>query len=208
MTLRFIQLPITTVFLGIFLLAFASPLMAETEQDKAIEAPVLEIHNALINIMENAGKASFQERYAIIEPVIKTRFDTPLISRVVLSRYWKTMNEKTQNDFINMFNRLTISTYVDRFDSFNGESFKTLSIEPMKKDRFLVKTELTSPGEDPVSLDYIMQKNGAVWKIISVIADGVNDLALKRAEYSAVIRDKGFDSLVTDIEAKIKDLQH
>ena len=194
------------ILLGFCLFIFSGLLMAASEEDKAIEAPVLELHNALLKIMESAGSTSFEDRYAVIEPVIKSRFDTPLISKVVLSRYWKTLDEKTQNEFIDRFDRLTISTYVDRFNSYNGETFKTVSIEPMKKNRFLVKTELASPGEDTVSLDYIVQKDKEQWKIISVIADGINDLSLKRAEYSAVIRDKGYDALVADIEGKISNL--
>lgn len=209
MKLRFINQRIIKILLCFFVLTFANSLMAETEQDKAIEAPVLELHSKLITIMKNADKAGFQDRYSILEPTIKNRFDTPLISRVVLSRYWKSLDEHTQTDFIDMFNRLTISTYVSRFDSFNDEAFKTLSIEPMKKDRFLVKTELTSSNDDPVSFDYIVQKDkdNGQWKIISVIANGVNDLSLKRAEYSSVIKDKGFNALVADIKGKIKNLQ-
>lgn len=207
MNLRFINRRIATASLGLFVMAFANPIMAETELDKAIEAPVLELHSKLIAIMENADKASFQDRYTILESTIKNRFDTPLIVKVVLSRYWKSLDEHTQTDFIDMFNRLTISTYVSRFDSFDGEIFKTLSIEPMKKNRFLVKTEMTSTNDDPVSFDYIVQKDNEQWKIISVIADGINDLSLKRAEYSVVIKDKGFNALVADIEQKIRDLQ-
>jgi phospholipid transport system substrate-binding protein len=76
----------------------------------------------------------------------------------------------------------------------------------MRKERYLVKTELTTNEDKPVSLDYIVQKNGASWKIISVIANGVNDLSLKRAEYNSVIKDKGYDTLVSEIRTKIDEL--
>ncbi len=204
--LKLIYKFLSTLFLGLSLFSLSSPILAETQSNEATEAPVQELHNALLQIMENANNTSFEERYSSIEDIIKSHFNTPLIAKVVLSRYWKTLDEKAQTDFIDLFNRLTISTYVSRFDSFNGETFKTTSIEPMKKNRFLVKTKLDSPGEDPVSLDYIVQKDNESWKIISVIADGINDLSLKRAEYSAVIRDKGFNALVADIEDKIRDL--
>ncbi len=49
-----------------------------------------------------------------------------------------------------------------------------------------------------------MQPNNGRWSIMSVIADGVNDLSLKRTEYKAIIKEKGFDGLVNDIENKIK----
>ncbi len=195
------------VLFGIYIIFLAAPLWAEIEQEQAIQAPVNLLHETLISIMESVDSTSFQERYVLMETVITENFDTPLIAKVVLSRYWKPLDENTKIDFIDLFNRLTISTYVNRFDSFNGESFKNLSIEPMKKNRFMVKTELVQTNEDPVSLNYIVQNDNEQWRIISVIADGVNDLALKRAEYSSVIKDQGFDNLVKRLEVKISDLQ-
>lgn len=199
--------PLLKMLFGIYLLFSANLLSAETEREQAIQAPVNQLHESLISIMLNAESATFQERYALIENIITNKFNTPLISRVVLSRYWKSLDEKAQTDFIDLFNRLTISTYVDRFDSFDGESFKNLSIEPMKKDRFMVKTELTRIEDKPVSFNYIVQNDNGQWKIISVIANGINDLSLKRAEYSSVIKDQGFDTLIVSLKQKISDLQ-
>ncbi len=199
--------PQLRLFFCIFLFIYTNILWAETEQEQAIQAPVNQLHETLINVMQTADSASFQERYDLLEKVITNYFNTPLISRVILSRYWKSIDEKAQADFINMFNRLTISTYVNRFDSYDGESFNNLVVEPMKKNRFMVKTELTQNDDKPVSFNYIVQNDNEEWKIISVIANGINDLSLKRAEYSSVIKDRGYDSLVKSLEEKISDLQ-
>ena len=96
---------------------------------------------------------------------------------------------------------------MDRFDSFSGESFKNLSIEQMKENRFMVKTELVRTNDEPVSFNYIVQNDGGEWKIISVIANGINDLSLKRADYSAIIKERGFDALIASLKEKISDLQ-
>lgn len=195
------------ILFSLYLIFSVNTSYAETEQEKALQAPVNQLHEALISIMKSADSSSFEERYAIMEKIISNNFNTPLISRVVLSRYWKSLDEKTQDDFISLFNRLTISTYVSRFDSYEGEIFKFLAIEPMKKDRFLVKTELVETDEDPVSFNYIVQSDKGQWKIISVIANGINDLSLKRAEYSSVIKDQGYNALIENMKQKISDLQ-
>jgi phospholipid transport system substrate-binding protein len=52
-----------------------------------------------------------------------------------------------------------------------------------------------------------MHKNNEQWFIISVIADGINDLSLKRAEYSTVIKENGYEYLVTNIEKKITEME-
>jgi len=180
---------------------------AEIEQEQAIYAPVNELHTSLLRIMENAETNSFQERYDIMEKTVVTHFNSPLIAKVILSRHWKTLDEQAQTDFIDLFNRLTISTYVDRFDAFDGQSFKYLSIEQMKKNRFMVNTKFMRPDDDPVSFSYIVQNDAGQWKIISVIANGINDLSLKRADYSSVIKEKGFAALISSLNEKISDLQ-
>ncbi len=198
---------LSKVFLSICLFFSANLVSANTEQEKAMQVPVDELHNALISVMKSAETSNFEERYALLEKVIIENFNTPLISRVILSRYWKSLDQKTQTNFINLFNRLTIATYVDRFDSFENESFKHIAIEPMKKGRYLLKTKLLQTDGDSVSFDYIIQRDDEKWKIISVIANGVNDLSLKRGEYSSVIKDQGFDALIENIEKKIKDIE-
>ena len=206
-SLQFNFISLTKVLLGIYLLFSANLLLADEEQEKAMRIPVDQLHNTMINIMQTAETSTFEKRYALMESVIIENFNTALISRVILSRYWKSLDKKAQTDFIDLFNRLTISTYVSRFDSYADESFKHIAIEPMKKNRYLVKTELVLTDDDPVSFNYIIQNDNEQWKIISVIANGINDLSLKRGEYSAVIKDQGFDALVENIKQKINDLQ-
>jgi len=169
---------------------------------------VEKLHETLLNVMKNAGNQGFSDRYNVLAPVVTESFDTPLIAKVVTSRYWKKLGDKKKSDFIRQFNKLSISTYTSRFDSFSGESFKTLSTETLKKGRLLIKTEISSPGDEPVRLDYLMHNKDGRWYIISVIADGVNDLALKRAEYASVIKKNGFDALIAKINDKIQNLEN
>ena len=186
----------------ILLFNSACPLAGEADAVAVVE----ELHAALLDVMKKAETLDFQGRYDALAPVIQSRFDTPLIVKVILSRYWNELNEQQQKSFIELFRRLSIATYASRFDSYSGESFKTLGVEQLKQGRLLVKTELTSSDSESVRLEYLMLPNEGKWYIISVIADGVNDLSLKRAEYAAIINDKGFDNLVGEIEKKIQDM--
>ena len=181
------------------------PLISYADDAGAV-AVVEKFHASLINIMQNADKLQFQGRYDALSPVLEASFDTPLISQVILSRYWSELSEEQQKQFVELFNRLSIATYASRFDSYTGESFKTLSVEELKKGRLLIKTELIRQNDKPVKFDYLVHQNEGKWYIISVIADGINDLSLKRAEYASIINDKGFDNLVNEIEIKIKEM--
>ena len=180
---------------------------AGNEQEQTIQEPINQLHEALINLMVIANSTNYEERYKYLEPIIEKNFDIDLISKVVLSRYWKTIDEKNKIKFVDLFKKLTISTYVSRFNSYNNQIFKNISIDQLKENRFFVKTEFKKPGKNPISFNYIVQENNKKWRIISVIANGVNDLSLKRAEYASIIKKDGFDALISKLEQKIDDSQ-
>ena len=193
--------------LSFYLVFFTFSLYAGTQYEQAIQEPINQLHETLINIMVISDTTSFEERYTYLEPVINKNFDIALISKVILGRYWKSIDEEIKVRFINLFNRLTISTYISRFNSYDNQIFKNISIEQLKENRYLVKTEFVRLKEKPISFNYIIQKNGKKWRIISVIADGINDLSIKRAEYAAIIKKDGIEVLIKKLEQKIYDLQ-
>ena len=177
-------------------------------EDTAASATMMveDFHSALLDVMQHADTLGFQGRYEKLDPVIREKFDTPFICKVILSRYWEELNDKQREQFIGLFNRLSISTYASRFDSYSGESFRTLGTEELRKGRLLIRTELVKKNDKPVKFEYLAHQKDGNWYIISVIADGVNDLSLKRAEYATIINERGFDSLMSEIEKKITEL--
>ena len=174
------------LFFNLLILACVS--FADEEQIQEIKYPIEKLHETLINMMVLSDSTKFDKRY-------------------ILGRHWKTISKEEKDKFINLFNQLTITTYVSRFDSYKNQNFKNISLQKLKKNRYLIKTEFVRPKEKSVSFDYIVQKdkNGEKWRIISVIAEGVNDLSLKRAEYASIIKKYGFDGLIAKLEQKIHD---
>ncbi len=167
--------------------------------------PVIsKLNDALLVTMKNAKTLDYGERYQALDKVISETHDLSRIARFSVGRkYWGEMSEHQQKTFVDEFYRYTIATYVDRFNGFGGESFKTVSEQSLPRGRLLVKSVLRSPEFSVVNFDYILDqdKNGE-WKIINIMADGVSDLALKRAHYTDVIKVKGVDALIAEIKAK------
>ncbi len=202
--------PLLQFFTASILLVLSHSAYTEETTDNSYDAAieiVEQLHTVLLKVMQAADSMEFPERYSTLEPVITESFDTPVIAKVILSRYWKDLTSQQHENFIHLFNQQTVSTYASRFDSFNNDVFRTISVKQLKKGRILVRTEIRSNGDDPIKLDYLMHKNNGQWFIISVIADGVNDLSLKRAEYSTVIKNNGYEYLVTNIEKKITEME-
>ena len=164
-------------------------------------------HGKLLSVMQRADELGYQGRYRELEPLISDCFDFPLITDVILSRYRDRLDAVQRSEFTRIFSRLSTATYASRFNGYDGEEFLDISRVPLRKGRVLIKTELRRPAGDPVSLDYLLHEKQGKWYIISVSANGVNDLSLKRAEYAAVIKEKGYNGLVTEILSKIDGME-
>ncbi len=70
----------------------------------------------------------------------------------------------------------------------------------------IVRTELVKEDGERIPLNYMLRKSNGEWRIVNVVAQGVSDLSLKRAEYTAVIDSEGFDSLVTRLRGKVDEM--
>ena len=178
-----------------------TPAQAGNEEAVAV---VENLHTILLDNMKTSDSHGYRERYESISPFIEQNFDLDLIVKVILSRYWNKFSEDQKTRFIELFKQLTVATYASRFVEFKNEKFVTISVDPLKKGRLLIKTEILAEGEDPVRLDYLMHQRDGRWLIISVVANGVNDLSLKRAEYGTIIKDQGYDDLVRQLKEKIQ----
>jgi phospholipid transport system substrate-binding protein len=58
-----------------------------------------------------------------------------------------------------------------------------------------------------VPLEYLLQEKDGRWKIINVVADGVSDLALKRAEYQRILSSGTIDTLIRELETQTERLR-
>lgn len=167
-------------------------------------APVARLHDALLDIMKRADELGYRGRYAAIEPVVNESFDFPAIGRIVMGRYWAGLTEQDKKEFLETFAKLSVATYASRFDGYDGESFRTVGNDKQNENNALVKTELVKGNGETVSLNYQLRTDtDGKWRILNVVADGVSDLSLKRAEYASIMSTDGYAALMTKLNAKI-----
>ncbi len=142
----------------------------------------------------------FDVRLAAFSPTIHELFDVATISRISLGRTWKSLDESARQTFIELLERLIVATYVARFDDYSGQTFQTISTEQTRRG-WVVKTELALTTGDKVRLDYYLREGF----IYNVVADGVSDLALRRADYNSIIKSEGFAALLMHLSENIEE---
>ena len=186
------------LFLSVCALAQASD-----ESDAAAPREVVDqLHGALLASMNAPQDTTFADRCKLLEPTVRQTYDLDFIGRSALRSQWKDLSDEQRAAYLDVFAQLSIGTYADRFDRPSGITFEFTEQQPLKRG-VMVRTLLTRPKKAPVHLDYMLVEIDGQWKIINVVADGVSDIALKRAEYATIFDNEGFDGLMTKLRAKV-----
>jgi phospholipid transport system substrate-binding protein len=185
----------------ILVMHIATPYPSASDQG-AIEV-IERLHTTLLAVMKEGDQIGYQGRYDRLAPVIKTSFDMPFISKTVLGKYWETFNNEQRSRFVEAFTKMSIATYAANFDRYSGERFKMVSEKEVSGGRILVQSQLIKSDGGKIQLDYLVHRTSSQWRIINIIAEGVSDLALKRADYSAFLKNKGFEALIEKLNEKV-----
>lgn len=164
---------------------------------------VEEFQQTLLEVMKQGKELGYAGRYEKLAGAVVKSHDVNKISRIVVGKAWSKATEEQRKKWVDVFTRLSIASYAHNFKDYSGESFKFDSEEKTRRGRVIIHTHFVIPHDKDVKFDYLMAKKGDSWKIINIIANGVSDLALKRSEYSSILKKEGFDGLIAKISDKI-----
>jgi len=181
---------------------------APAAADAPVATPQVEkLHAALIGIMQSADQLGYDGRYDQLMPTVNETFDLPFMASKSVGRHWKSLDDSDKAKWNAVFNRLITANYAGRFKAFSGEQFETLGEEPAINDTRVVLTRLIIPNDDDVQLNYRLREVDGQWKIIDIYLNGtVSELALRRSEYSAVLKREGFQKLLDTLDDKVNEL--
>ena len=166
-------------------------------------AVVEEFHTTLLSVMKQAAKLQVRGRYNILVPKIQQAFNLPLMTRVASGSGWKVATERQRAEMISAFTRMSAGTYAARFDEFSGQSFRTVGERPGPRGMILVETQIVRPGDTPVTLTYLTRKTKTDWRIVDVLLNGgISELAVRQSEYRRLLRTRGANGLITELNRK------
>jgi len=165
------------------------------------------LNAALIEVMQEADALGFKGRYERLAPVLSAAFDFPLMARVSAGKHWRAWDAVLRARFVAAFGNTSIATYAARFDGYGGERFEILGEAPGRRKSILVRNHLVRNDGTTVAIDYLLKANEGNWRVVDVYLDGkYSELALKRSEYGAVIKNHGIAALIQSLDEKAADL--
>jgi len=181
---------------------------AEVATDSPV-ATIESLQQGLIAVVREKAGAPIEDRYAELEPLIVATHDLPYIAEFALRRQWPSLPEDEQRRFNAAFLRLSVMTYAARFRNVAPDAFRPVAAgAPDASGRVRVTTAIAREGQADVAFEYLLQDGPQGWRIINIVADGVSDLALKRAEYQRVFADGGIEGLIAELEQQTQRLEN
>lgn len=206
--------------LAVALSAGAAPLLAQNATpdvsqntaavaggDRASAKPAVLIKgfsDTLQTVMRNAKTLRFAGRRDMLGKQLTDVYHLPVMARIAVGAHWRKLTPAQQTLLVSAFSRLTIATYASRFNDWSGERFEMRGVQDVRAKTVLVKTAIVRPGKPAVEINYLMRQFQAGWKVIDIfLKESYSELATKRSEYSSILRRRGFDALIAEINQKI-----
>jgi phospholipid transport system substrate-binding protein len=179
--------------------------MTSNANDGDAVAVVERLHAGIVAAAADRD-STVEDRYAALEPLIESTHDLESIARLTVRRQWADFTDDERRRFLAAFERLSVMTYASRFAGVGEGTFEIAGRGDAGRGRIEVNARIIRSDADPVPLDYVLEESAAGWRIVNIFADGVSDLALKRAEYQRILAQGSIEDLIVHITAQADDL--
>lgn len=186
--------------------AFADPGSQDTPTDGPAppEAVVARLENTLIENMKAGDSMDFEDRFETLRPLLAEIMAVERMGRFLFGRDWRAFEASQRDAFQEAFLDLSAATYAGQFKAFGGESFDPVAVQEQGEDRAVVKRRLTTGSGRQIAFDYLMTREDSHWQIVTIITDGVSDLAIKRSQYRRILENQDLDAVMAHIRESIE----
>ena len=185
--------------LPLVLTLLASVFSQVASADSAAQGFIREQQQKLTSALKNNSDSD-------IDSIFAEMIDYDTIARDSLGKVWSQLTEAQQAEFSCVLKQLVAQAY--RRDLKKTLDYQvTFQGEEAKGDRVLVKTvakNTKNPGEDPVSIDYLLHKVGGKWRVRDIRTEGVSLVGSYNNQFRKMIKKKGFGELISRMRSKLE----
>ena len=140
-----------------------------------------------ISILSNESLNASQKNIQFTELVMSS-IDMNLISKFVLSKYWKLATDDQKKAYLAAFKQYFISSYANKLDQYSGEKVIIVSSNAAKKF-VIVKSNIVRDGTDTlkIELDWRLLTRDGQTKIIDLSIEGISLIIAQREEFQSFL---------------------
>jgi phospholipid transport system substrate-binding protein len=163
---------------------------------------VQSFYDTLLTTMRHGKELGQGGRFIQLQPVVRSIFDVPFMARMAIGSGWATLTSAQRQLVVEGFERYIAAIYADRFETYSGEQLQVLG-EQLSAVGTVVMTRILDSNGESENLNYLMRSYGSMWQIADVFLNGtISELAIRRAEFSAIRQRQGVDGLIAELNRK------
>lgn len=180
--------------------ALATPALAADEAAARLGA----YDDAVIAIMK--AKLPLATRIDRFQALVARYYDMPAIAALVVGPGWSGTSTGDRAAAIAALTRHSAISLARNFASYGGERFTVDPNVVTRGGSRIVRLTISSSGSRDTLL-YRMQQGEGGWRIVDVVAGGVSQLAVQRADLASTVASGGAAGLarrLAQIDAKVR----
>jgi len=175
----------------------------------------------------------YDERIERFRTLLRQGFNVPLISRLVLGRYWRRADESTRDRFADVFEKFTVYRYAGLFDKYKGQELSVVGVSEDGRNGAMVTSRVKQPQGEAVRVRWrlrpasgdaagsgdgdaeaagqetdrpkglTVEGDGPRWKVVDIVVEGVSMIVTQRDEFGSIARRQGVDGLIKALKNKV-----
>jgi phospholipid transport system substrate-binding protein len=160
------------------------------------------LYDTLLSTMKNGRTLGQSGRFVQLEPVVRRTFDIASMARLSVGSAWAGLTEAQRQQVTESYGRYISAIYAERFDNYSGEKLQVTDEQPAAAG-VMVRSQIVKADGEPVKVNYMMRKSGDAWLISDIYLDGaISEVATRRSEFAAILRNEGIDGLIAALNRK------
>jgi phospholipid transport system substrate-binding protein len=195
--------------------AFAICLLFRAGIASAEEGPdalIKRVSQDVLNTVKTDKDIQRGDRQKIVELVETKIFpyvDFERTTAMTAGRYWRQATPEQQQKLANEFRRLLINTYAGAISKAKNHEIKFKPFRGSPSDNEVeVRSQVLQPGDEPIELDYRLEKTPNGWKIYDLNILGAWLIETYKQTFASEISKSGIDGLIKTLAEKNERLAH
>ena len=204
-TVPLVRVPL--LVLGVALATLPSTVTARAATAEDAKVVVVNTVAQVLGILKEHQTPENERRSKLIA-VVAPHFDFENMAKSSLGYHWRELNAAQQGQFTQLFTAFMEDAYLSKLEGFSNQHIEFLGEHSIEPDDVEVNSRVVTPGQtdNPVKVDYLLQRRESEWKVYDVMVDGISITANYRNQFNRVVNNQGFDALMNEMRSKQQEL--
>ncbi len=208
---KHIVLPAALLGLFCFCLVLSSPAISRASPAEEAKALLESRIDKVITLLKEPAFTNPALRSGQIDKInaeILSIFDFEEFSKRTIGKRWNSFTDKQKNDFMEAFDNLLTATYLEKMDTYDGQSVSYTGTRTSKDNtKVEIQTNVNSANKEiPVFYQMIAKNN--TWVVYDVRIEGMSLVENYRSQFSEIFKSGGsIEDLIERVRALAKEMQ-